>query len=80
MELKSEEVSQWKAELVTSEVLRRVQKELEECSLLVCDGATMRDNPLLTVQETADAVGYIRGLRFILDFKGDDKEQEINPT
>jgi len=71
--LSQEEVRQWQAQAVTAEIFRRIEQEYRECVELLSVGATMRDNPLLSVQETADAVGFLRGLKWILDFKGDEE-------
>jgi len=79
MHLNKEEVATWRLDPVTSEILRRLRQERWESLENMASGTTLGTTAAETTQHTADAVGYIRGLDYVLEFQGDpepEKEQQ----
>jgi len=77
--LSKEEVGQWRQLDVTREVLARVGKELEESVMSIVTGSILSETADRTAMNTADAVGYMRGLNWLIEFEGDEEEDKPQP-
>lgn len=68
MELSKEEYERWKSDSVTKIILGIVEDRLRECQLELAEGATYaRGSVEQTAMATAEAIGEIRGLNFVMD-------------
>lgn len=75
MEFKQEEVRQWKTDLVTAELLKRAKAEIEDSRDQLEKGDFIdQKHAISSMLNVAILVGYIRGLRWFTEFKGDDSE------
>ena len=74
--LTRESVKLWKREPMTAAILQKAQEELNTAVFLLGDGATIGDTVDETAQATIAQIGYIRGLRYLLEFEGMDQEDK----
>ena len=57
-----EEFKSWKYDPVTKDALKVIESEVTRWSLGILNGETLGDN---IAQDTARAIGYIEGLKFL---------------
>jgi hypothetical protein len=75
--LSKDEVRAWRDGFVTREIFRRAQEERKTLSVQLDEGEMMDpDNPAITPQRYARAVGEIAGLNYFLKFEGDEEEEK----
>ena len=76
MYLSLEEVTQWRLDPVTQEVLARAEAEVTESMQSIMDGGLLSDSVDRIAINTAHAGGYIEGLNWLLTFKGDPEDEK----
>ena len=74
--LEREELKMWRKEPITAEVISRMTDELNATLLGMGDGSSLGDSTDETAQVTAYNVGYVQGLKFMLEMQADKAEEE----
>lgn len=62
--------------MVTQELLRRAQEEFNLQMNDVADGCILEETAGKTAMNAAEVYGHMQGLRFFLNFYGDDPEEK----
>lgn len=62
--------------MVTQELLRRAQEEFSLQMNDVADGCILEETADKTAMNAAEIYGHMQGLKFFMEFRGDDPEEK----